>query len=223
MIVYLITNLINNKKYVGYTQKSLEERIKIHVYKSNSKLNKHYFYLLPMAIRKYGIDNFKSEIIYETDDLNDVLEKEIYFIKELNTISPNGYNLTEGGNGGIQSDETKIKISNTLKEFYKNNPHPSFKISTEKRSEMGKKAWVTKNANGFMYPTGFTRSVSSCLKMSETKNELNKHTWFNIKTNETVNLSLTKMAEHTNLSVGTFNHLKQGRQGQTKCGWTFIK
>jgi len=54
MIVYLITNLINNKKYVGYTQKTLDERIKTHLYKSRSKSNKHYFYLLPIAIRKYG-------------------------------------------------------------------------------------------------------------------------------------------------------------------------
>lgn len=222
MIVYLITNLINNKQYVGYTQKSLEERIQTHIYKANSKNKKHYFYLLPMAIRKYGIENFKWEAIYETDDLNDVLEKEVYFIKELKTLSPNGYNLTKGGNGGIQSDETKLKISNSLKEFYKNNPHPTITISTEKRREMGKKAWETKNANGFIFPTGFTRSIESRLKMSETKNELNKHTWFNIKTQETIELSLKKMADYTNLSTGTFNHLKQGRQKQTKCGWTFI-
>jgi len=57
MLVYLITNLINDKKYVGYTTKSLNQRIKTHIYKSNSVNNKHYFYLLPTAIRKLGTFN----------------------------------------------------------------------------------------------------------------------------------------------------------------------
>ena len=56
--------------------------------------------------------------------------------------------------------------------------------------------------------------------MSETKNNKNKIKWFNIKTNESVELSLTKMSEYTNLSIGTFSHINQGRQKQTKCGWT---
>jgi hypothetical protein len=59
--------------------------------------------------------------------------------------------------------------------------------------------------------------------MSLTKNELNKIKWFNVYTLETLELSLTDMSKKTGLSIGAFNHLKQGRQLQTKCGWKLIK
>lgn len=222
MIVYLATNLINNKKYVGYTTKKLSERIKTHYYKSNSKKNKHYFYLLPIAIRKYGLKNFKWDILYECDNLVKTLEMEIYYIKTLNTISPNGYNLTEGGNGGIQSNETKLKISNSLKNFFKINGWKD-NVSKEIRSNAAKEAWITRRKNGYIYPTGFTRSSESKLKMSETKNEKNKIKWLNVITNETIELSPTKMSKYCNISVGVFYHLKNGRQKQTKCGWTYCK
>lgn len=46
------------------------------------------------AINKYGKDNFKLEIIEWTDNYN---EREKFWIRELNTKSPNGYNITDGG------------------------------------------------------------------------------------------------------------------------------
>jgi group I intron endonuclease len=221
MIVYCATNLINGKKYIGYTTKKLSERIKIHMYKSNSKTNKHYFYLFPLAIRKYGIENFKWEVLCECSSIDECHKMEIFYIKSINTISPNGYNLTEGGNGGIQSEETKIKISESLKTHFKINGWVD-NVPKEIRVKAAKKAWETKKANGFNYPTGFTRSETSKVKMSETKNEKNKLKWFNIKTNETIELSITKMSEYCNLSIGVFNHLKNGKQKQTKCGWMYI-
>ena len=45
MIVYIAKNLINGKKYIGYTTKSLEERVQEHLRKSKNKNEKHYFYL----------------------------------------------------------------------------------------------------------------------------------------------------------------------------------
>lgn len=55
------------------------------------------------AIKKYGKDNFDKEIIeYIEDDEkhNYVSEKEKFWIKELNSMSPNGYNISPGGEGG---------------------------------------------------------------------------------------------------------------------------
>ena len=222
MIIYCATNLVNGKRYIGYTTKTLGERIKIHLYKSRCKTNKHYFYLFPLAIRKYGIENFKWEILCECSSIEECCEMEKFYIRTINTITPNGYNLTEGGNGGIQSDETKEKISFSLKKYYSENKHPWENLTTEKRKEWAKKAAINKKNNGYKYPTGFTRCEESKLKMSETKNELNKTNWENVITGEKICLSPTKMAEYTNLSVGVFNHLKNGRQKQTKCGWTYI-
>lgn len=220
MIVYAATNLINGKKYVGYTTKELSERIKGHIRKSKNKGDKHYFYVFQSALRKYGSDNFTWEILHSCDQLDEVTKMEINFIKELNTISPYGYNLTEGGNGGIQSQETKDKISKSLKKYFEVHKWNS-NTPKEVRVAAGKKAWETKLKNGYVPKTGFNLSEDAKIKMSNTKNELNKLKWLNVITGEEIELSITKMAEYCNLSAGTFAHLKHGRSNKTKCGWTF--
>lgn len=224
MIVYIVTNKINGKQYVGYTTKSLEERRKIHLYKSNSNSNKHYFYLFKQAIRKYGIDNFNWEILERCSSIEECCEKEIYFINKYNTISPNGYNLTKGGNGGIASEVTKSKISNSVKKYWSSNKSLNIlvKATKEDRSSWAKKSWEIKKQRGYIAPTLIHKEESK-LKMSLTKNSLNKLKWLNIYTLEEVCLSLTDMSRKTRLSIGVFNHLKKGRQAQTKCGWKIIK
>lgn len=57
--IYQITNLINNKKYVGQTRFSIEQRWKQHTY---TALNRPKIkYALYDAMRKYGIDNFRIQ------------------------------------------------------------------------------------------------------------------------------------------------------------------
>ena len=94
MIVYLITNNVNGKRYVGQTSKSLEYRWNLHRYNSSCPAMK-------AAIRKYGYENFSAEVLFDGIDkpLADELEKE--FIRSFCTRAPNGYNLTEGGEGII--------------------------------------------------------------------------------------------------------------------------
>lgn len=218
MIVYKVTNLINNKCYIGYTSKTLEYRKKIHYYKYNNKRDKKYKYVFYQALRKYGFKNFLWEIIYNGNSKEDCCEKEIFYIKNLNTISPNGYNLTEGGNGGIASEETKLKISNSLKLFFKNNPDKICKFTDEERSQMAKKAHLTKLKNGYKWPQN-SQSEESKLKMSQTKNFNNRIIWKNSITNEEVFLSCTDMAKYTNLSISLFCHINKGRCKTTKNGW----
>lgn len=222
MIVYIAKNLINGKKYIGYTTKSLEGRVKEHLRKSKNKNEKHYFYLFMIAIQKYGKESFEWDVVDNCVSIEDCCKKEKFYIKEFSTISPNGYNLTEGGNGGIQCQETKLKISESLKNYWSKNKktHPLNLINSQKRKEMAIKSWITKKNNGYTPPSGYTMSNESKTNMSETKNNKNKIKWINVKTNESVELSLTKMSEYTKLSIGTFNHINQGRQRQTKCGWT---
>lgn len=225
MVVYIAKNLINGKKYIGYTTKTLKMRMQEHQWKSKNINDKHYFYLFLCAIRKYGINSFEWDVLCECESIDDCCEKEKFYIKKLNTVSPNGYNLTEGGNGGVHSKEVKLKISESVKNHWSKNKkhHPWFNIDNKKRSEWAIKSWETKKNNGYASPTGYTMSDESKIKMSETKNNKNKIKWYNVKTNESIELSMTKMSEYTKLSVGTFNHLKQGRQLQTKCGWTIQK
>lgn len=93
--IYVITNQLNGKQYVGKTLKNPTQRFKEHCRDSKKeRCNKRPLY---DAMNKYGIDNFSISTIEECSD-TEVNEKEIYWINKLNTYS-NGYNATKGGDG----------------------------------------------------------------------------------------------------------------------------
>ena len=96
-IVYKATNKINGKIYVGKTY-NFEKRKKEHIYDIDNDIPFH------RALKKYGIDNFEWEIIDTGIDDKEIIEKEIYWIKKLNSCihfqNSNGYNITLGGDGG---------------------------------------------------------------------------------------------------------------------------
>lgn len=86
MIVYKTVNLVNGKFYVGKQASTIK------------------WYLgsgtaLKSAIKKYGRDNFKKEILEVCTSLEHLAEREIFWIKKLNAIKE-GYNIAEGGTGG---------------------------------------------------------------------------------------------------------------------------
>lgn len=91
--IYLITNQINGKQYVGQTSFSLQQRFKRHCQDALKETLKNR--PLYSAMRKYGIDNFIITLIEETDSPD---EREQYWIKELQTYI-SGYNATLGGEG----------------------------------------------------------------------------------------------------------------------------
>lgn len=101
--IYIHTNKINGKKYVGQTiQKRPEDRW----HGGANYCHSRKFY---NAIKKYGWDNFDHEVIPAFPEELDFLE--IEFIKKYDTIN-NGYNLCSGGNKNkIVSEETRKKLS----------------------------------------------------------------------------------------------------------------
>jgi group I intron endonuclease len=110
--VYCATNIINGKKYIGKTNKDkLELRIKEHIQRAYAGSN----CIFHLAIVKYGSDNFKWEKQYENhEDEFSLFEMEKELICQLNTKTPNGYNLTNGGEGiagRTVTDNTKEKMS----------------------------------------------------------------------------------------------------------------
>jgi len=118
MIIYKSTNKVNGKIYIGQTINSLESRIKNHI-KESKKENVIRPFL--KAIKKYGIENFSFEIIDHANNLDELNEKEIIWISEFNSILPNGYNITGGGQGKKlkTTDEFKKTISEGLKKSEK--------------------------------------------------------------------------------------------------------
>ena len=94
MLIYKITNIINLKLYIGLTTVALEERWRGHKSAANSGINRHLY----NSMRYYGIDNFKIEEIDCARTIQELGEKERYYIKLYETQNPDkGYNLTAGG------------------------------------------------------------------------------------------------------------------------------
>ena len=106
--IYKIFNKLTSKSYIGQTIQDLDER-----WRQHKKINSNCRYL-KSAIKKYGLENFDFNLICICFD-NDLDKYECYYMNKYNTIVPNGYNLREGGNSGRHNEETKKKISETLK------------------------------------------------------------------------------------------------------------
>lgn len=113
MIIYKITNKINGKLYIGQTVQKLIDRWSDHC---RPCLGRHVNRsAIASAIRKHGKDNFIIEEIDTALTQKELNIKEMTYIKALSTLSPNGYNLELGGDSKRCHEETKAKISATLK------------------------------------------------------------------------------------------------------------
>lgn len=123
--VYLTTNLINKKQYVGDH--------------SSNKDTDNYFgsgLLINNAIKKYGKENFKKQVLEEFETKKEAFNAQEKYINEYNTLAPNGYNISPKGghqttnsvsedtrkkmrksakNRPPQTEETKIKRRKSLK------------------------------------------------------------------------------------------------------------
>jgi len=109
--IYKITNCINQKLYIGLTINDAETRFKKH----KSMIYSNGCSALYEAFKKYGVENFIVETICFSSNKKELMSLEKHYISELNAVSPNGYNLTSGGENCKVTDETKKKISKALK------------------------------------------------------------------------------------------------------------
>jgi group I intron endonuclease len=138
--IYKITNLTSGKIYVGqavshilnhkrYRPYGRDGRFKCHISEafSTKKNQSHY---LNNAIRKYGVADFVVDLI-EYCDIAEANEKEIHYIKHYNSLFPQGYNLKNGGSVFTHSDESKKRVSNGVKSYFKEKKFQKFKDITQ--------------------------------------------------------------------------------------------
>lgn len=120
--IYKITNIVNGKMYIGQSV-DIDRRWKEHVYDSKNGSS-----IIYRAMRKYGVDNFKFDIVQECEasELDDL---EIEYIDTYNTYvhsdNSNGYNETLGGSGIVgyihtEKDRVKAMINRHFAMKYKN-------------------------------------------------------------------------------------------------------
>ena len=142
MVIYAFKNKTNGKMYVGQTQRTFGIRTKQHLNRSDTYFDK--------ALSKYGLNNFSYWILDRGSTLEELNEKERYWITEYDCLWPNGYNLTIGGDGvkGYRhTDEYKRKMSEAKKGkmIGENNPFYGKKHtikSIKKMSEYQSARWT---------------------------------------------------------------------------------
>lgn len=93
--IYLITNNITGKQYVGQSL-GIKKRFSRHKRAARLKLKREAFYL-HNSIAKHGVENFKFDVLIYANDPDYLNIMEQKFIQAYDTLSPNGYNLDSGG------------------------------------------------------------------------------------------------------------------------------
>ena len=142
MIIYKLTNKYNNKVYIGLTTSTLERRLVQHHYESRHNVDRPLY----RAMRKYGEDAFLAEVIDTASSLDELKEKEKYWIKYYNSYGANGYgyNATTGGDVRTHPPVPYLKIDlhngKILKEYAKaelcNKEHSGATQSADKIMEV---------------------------------------------------------------------------------------
>ena len=140
-VIYKCTCIKNNKIYIGQTKHSLESRKNEH--EKGASKNSHMIFL--RAIKKYGKENFKWEIIDSAQTKEELNFKEKFYIIYYNSGVNNGkgYNVASGGVYGFNSDfctESKkrsisTKRKKSLKNTWKNLSEKELQLVTNKRGK----------------------------------------------------------------------------------------
>jgi group I intron endonuclease len=186
-IVYKTTNQVNGKFYIG-THKTVD-------------LNDDYLgsgVLLTRAIEKYGIENFKKEILFVFDNPKDMFAKEAEIVNEDFLSENNTYNLKKGGFGGF--------------DYINENPD---KFLTEKRLSF---LWTNKERNErwkrkYDSSEEFRKQVRQNAELASTQSRLN---------NPNGTFFKRKHKEETKKRIGEITKKYQSGSGNSQYGKVWI-
>lgn len=164
MKIYKITNLLNNKIYIGKDTTSTPN------YFGSGKLIKH-------SIKKYGIENFKKEILEECPNDKLLSLRERYWINYFKSNDLNiGYNISDGGNGGDtlsnnpNLEKIKMKISESMKKRVFTESHRK-KLSDNHISTRFKKGKTYEEIYGEKFASDYKEKLKSARKKYKTERE----------------------------------------------------
>lgn len=158
--IYKITNIVNNKIYIGQTN---NPSLRWHRHKSSARHNKNAL-LVTKAMIKYGINNFTFEVIATCKTLDDVNYLETEIIKQYNSRDTLiGYNISPGGNHEVQTIETRKRISDGLKAYYSvhQNKMKGKKLSKEWKQNIAKASLGKPGTNtGKKFPESWSYNIA---------------------------------------------------------------
>ena len=121
MVIYKATNTINGKAYIGQTVRTVRERMLEHMRHDRSYFDR--------ALKKYGAENFKVVVIDSARTVEELNEKEKFWIDFFHTLGERGYNMCEGGGnttGYHHTDAAKQTMSQKKKTAYAGAGNPFY-------------------------------------------------------------------------------------------------
>lgn len=162
--IYKITNIVNNKVYIGQT-KNKNERKHQHFceLRNNKHANKHF----QNSFNKYGEDNFIYEII-EQCNISNVDNRERYWIRHFSSLNMKyGYNIEEGGcQTKNLSHFTRSKISKKAKERFRNPEERRLASERAKKRFQNpqQREWLSTINKGRVHNDDFRKKISTIHK-----------------------------------------------------------
>ncbi len=174
MIIYKTTNLVNGKIYIG------QDKYNNPNYLGSGKI-------LQLAFQKYGIENFRKEILEKCKSAEDLNERERYWIDYYSSTNRKiGYNIAFGGNGGdtISNHPKKDEIGKKHSEWLKENNPSRGRKRSESEIEKWKESYVGKYQGENNPNFGSKREESAKKKMSTSR----KQWWDNLSNDERLEL-----------------------------------
>jgi group I intron endonuclease len=177
--IYMFT-FPNGKRYIGQTNRTINERWREHRIESH-KVPPRRNAILYNAIRKYGWNNIKKEILYQCSNESELDKIEVELTLKYNTLHPNGYNMVLGGQGNkIASEQTKKNIGEKVKETY-NKPGKRARHSLSMKNR--KTYRRNKNSFGIDLPHGVysLKTNDTCKKGYATRHPLGNNKFINKK------------------------------------------
>ena len=191
--LYKITNLINNKVYIGQTVHP-EKRWWEHCNKAKTGYDN---YPIHLAINKYGKENFCFEILEWSDDY-DNREREL--IEQFNSLSPNGYNLIAGGPSPIMYGDLYLIIQD-LKDNILSDREIAIKYNLTDKIIADINHGYTHVVEGETYPLRIKKGRQKLTE--EQANEIKELL-------KTTNLSYQTIANRYNVTKGNIYQINRG-------------
>ncbi len=152
--VYLITNTVNGKAYVGLTRRNLSVRFSGHV--TDARLGKGSDKSLRAAIRQFGGENFSITLLDTANDLKSLAVLEILYIEKYDTVFPNGYNLNRGGSASDGRRLVVLEGSEYWSFAEIADAYSILPITLQKRMQSGR--WSIEQAAGIVPPPSRERA-----------------------------------------------------------------